>query len=146
MEKVAVLKPLLAIRKNLTRILRSFVKDCYILLRLSLNNEKACCECFKSLFAGEKNTHELIQLLCYADIILQFIQCVGAGFPYPCSSNGKESDCNAGDQGSIPGLGSSSGKWNGNPLQYSCLENSRDRGAWQATTFGIAKSRTQLSN
>ena len=146
MEKVAVLKPLLAIRKNLTRILRSFVKDCYILLRLSLNNEKACCECFKSLFAGEKNTHELIQLLCYADIILQFIQCVGAGFPYPCSSNGKESDCNAGDQGSIPGLGSSSGKGNGNPLQYSCLENSRDRGAWQATTFGIAKSRTQLSN
>ena len=146
MEKVAVLKPLLAIRKNLTRILRSFVKDCCILLRLSLNNEKACCECFKSLFAGEKNTHELIQVLCSADIILQFIQCVGAGFPYPCSSNGKESDCNAGDQGSIPGLGSSSGKGNGNPLQYSCLENSRDRGAWQATTFGIAKSRTQLSN
>ena len=146
MEKVVVLKPLLAIRKNLTRILRSFVKDCCILLRLSLNNEKACCECFKSLFAGEKNTHELIQVLCSADIILQFIQCVGAGFPYPCSSNGKESDCNAGDQGSIPGLGSSSGKGNGNPLQYSCLENSRDRGAWQATTFGIAKSRTQLSN
>ena len=146
MEKVVVLKPLLAIRKNLTRILRSFVKDCCILLRLSLNNEKACCECFKSLFAGEKNTHELIQVLCSADIILQFIQCVGAGFPYPCSSNGKESDCNAGDQGSIPGSGRSSGEGNGKLLQYSCLENPMDRGACRATVFGVAKGWTQLSD
>ena len=89
MERVAVLKPLLAVRKNLTRILRSFVKDCYILLRLSLNNEKACCDCFKSLFCWEKNTHEIIQLLCYADIILQFIQCVWAGFPIPVAQTVK---------------------------------------------------------
>ena len=49
------------------------------------------------------------------------------------------------DPGSIPGSGRSPGEGNGNPLQYSCLENSMDRGAWQATVHGIAKSRTQLS-
>ena len=63
----------------------------------------------------------------------------------PCSSNGKESACNAGDQHSIPGSGRSSGKGNSNPPQYSCLENPMDRGAWQTTVHGIAKSQTQLS-
>ena len=48
---------------------------------------------------------------------------------FPDSLVGKESACHAGDQGSIPGLGSSSGEGNGNPLQYSCLENPTDRGA-----------------
>ena len=60
----------------------------------------------------------------------------------PCSSNGKESTCEAGDQESIPGLGSSSGEGNGNPLQYSCLENSKDREGWQATVRSVAKSQT----
>ena len=55
----------------------------------------------------------------------------------PCSSNGMESACDAGDQGSIPGLGSSSGEGNGNPLQYSCLENSKDRKAWRATVQAV---------
>ena len=64
----------------------------------------------------------------------------------PCSLKGKESACEAGDQGSIPELESSSGEGNGNPLQYSCLENSMDREAWQATVRGDAKSQTQLSN
>ena len=50
------------------------------------------------------------------------------------------------DTGSIPGLGRSPGKGNGNPVQYSCLENSMDRGAWQATVHGAAKSWTRLSN
>ena len=61
-------------------------------------------------------------------------------------SDGRESDCNSGDPGSIPGSGRSPGKENGNPLQYSCLENAMDRGIWQATVCGVAKSRTQLSN
>ena len=64
----------------------------------------------------------------------------------PCSSYGKESACNAGDLGSIPGLGRSLGEGNGNPLQCSCLENPMDRGAWWATVYGVAKSQTWLSN
>ena len=59
-------------------------------------------------------------------------------------SVGKESACNAGDLGSIPGSGRSPGEGNGNPLQYSYLENSMDRGAGQATVHGVAKCRTQL--
>ena len=61
---------------------------------------------------------------------------------------GKESTCNAGDTGytgSIPGLGRSPGEGHSNPLQYSCLENPMDRGAWQATVHGVTKSRTWLS-
>ena len=60
----------------------------------------------------------------------------------PCSSDGKESACNAGDLGSIPGLGRSLGEGNGNPLQCSCLENTMDRGAWWAAVYGVAKSQT----
>ena len=59
------------------------------------------------------------------------------GFPH--SSVGKESACSAGDLGSIPGSGRSPGEGNGNPLQYSCLENPMDRGVWQATTHGVAR-------
>ena len=55
-------------------------------------------------------------------------------------SDSKESTCKAGDMGSIPGLGRSPGKGNGNPLQYSCPENSMDRGAWRATVHGVLKS------
>ena len=65
---------------------------------------------------------------------------------FPDGSNGKESTCNAGDLGSIPGLGRSPGEWNGYPLQYSCLVNSMDRGAWRATVHGVAKSWPRLSN
>ena len=64
----------------------------------------------------------------------------------PCSSNGKESACNTGDLGSIPGSGRSSGEGDGKPLQYSWLENPMDRGAWQATIRGIAQSWTRLSD
>ena len=52
----------------------------------------------------------------------------------------KESACIVGDLGSIPGLGRSSGGGHGNPLQYDCLENPRDSGAWRATVHGVAKS------
>ena len=59
----------------------------------------------------------------------------------------KESACSAGDAGdagSVPGLGRSPGGGHGNPPQYSCLENPMDRGAWWATVHGVAKSRTRL--
>ena len=59
---------------------------------------------------------------------------------------GKEPACNTADLGSIPGSGGSPGEGNGNPLQYSCLENPMDRGAWRATVHGITKSRTRLNH
>ena len=59
---------------------------------------------------------------------------------------GKSSACNAGDLSSIPGSGRSPGEGNGNPIQYSCLENPMDRGASQTTVHGVTKSQTQLSN
>ena len=57
-------------------------------------------------------------------------------------SDGKEPACNAGDPSSVPGLGRSPGEGNGNSLQYSCLDNSMDKGAWQAIARGVAKSWT----
>ena len=62
---------------------------------------------------------------------------------FPGSSDSRESACNAGDPGSISGLGISPGKGNGNQLQYSCLENPTDRGVWWATVRGVAKSQTR---
>ena len=56
----------------------------------------------------------------------------------PCGSEVKASACNAGDLGSIPGSGRSPGEGNGNPFQYSCLENPMGRGAWWATVHGVA--------
>ena len=61
---------------------------------------------------------------------------------FPGVSAGKESACNAGDTGLIPGLGRSPAEGNGNPLQYSCLGNPMDGGAWQATVYGVAKRLT----
>ena len=58
---------------------------------------------------------------------------------FPCSSVGKESACKAGGPGLIPRLGRSPGEGNGNPLQYSCLENPMDRGTWRATVHGVTR-------
>ena len=66
--------------------------------------------------------------------------------PLPDDSVGKKSASNAGDPGSIPRSGRSPGEGNGNPLQYSCLENFMDRGAWQATVHGVTKSQIRLSD
>ena len=64
---------------------------------------------------------------------------------YPSGSDGKESTYNAGDLSSVPELGRSPGVGNGNPLQYSCLGNPMDRGAWRATVHWVTKGRMQLS-
>ena len=58
---------------------------------------------------------------------------------FPHGSVGKKSACNAGDKDSVLGLRRIQGEGNGNPLQYSCLENPMDRGAWWATVYGVAK-------
>ena len=59
---------------------------------------------------------------------------------FPGGSDGKESACNAGDPGLIPGSGRSPGEVNGNPLEYSCLENPMDRGGWRAIVHGVSQS------
>ena len=59
---------------------------------------------------------------------------------FPGGSDGEESACNAGELGSIPGLGRSAAGGDGNPLQYSCLENSMNNGPWWVTVRGITKS------
>ena len=61
---------------------------------------------------------------------------------FPGDSDVKLSACNVGDPGSIPGSGRSPGEGNGNPFQYSCLENSMDGGAWKATLYRVTKSWT----
>ena len=65
---------------------------------------------------------------------------------FPGGSDSKESACNAGDAGSIPGLGISPGEVNGNPLQYSCWGNPMDREDWWVTVLGVAESWTPLSD
>ena len=65
---------------------------------------------------------------------------------FPGGSDGKESACNVGDPGSIPGLGRVPGEGNAYPVQYSCLENSMNRGTQWATVHGFTKSQTQLSD
>ena len=61
-------------------------------------------------------------------------------------SGGKVSACNAGDPGSISGSGGSPGDGNGNALQYLCLENPMNKGAWRTTVHGVTKSQTRLSD
>ena len=63
-------------------------------------------------------------------------------FCFPCASDSKESACTAGDPGLIPGLGRPPGEENGYLVHYSCLENSMDRGAWQAIVHWVIKSQT----
>jgi len=79
---------------------------------------------------------------CWGNIWIMLTEALG----FPGGSDGKESTCNAGNLGSIPGLGRSLGGGHGNPFQYSCLENPMDRAAWRATVHGVVKSQTQLSD
>ena len=65
---------------------------------------------------------------------------------FPGGSDSEESACNVGDQGSVPGLGRFPGEGNGNPLQYSCLGNSMDSGAWGTNVPGVTKCGTRFNN
>ena len=93
--------------------------------------------------------------MCVCVCVYIYIYSFSCSFPlwfitgylgFPGGSDVKESAHNAGDPGLIPGSGRSPGEGNGNPLQYSCLENSMDRGAWWAIVHGITKSQAQLSD
>ena len=90
----------------------------------------------------EKNWKYIYVYITEYICIYNWIYYIGWGFS--CGSDGKESACNVGHLGSIPELGRSPGEGNGYPLQYSGLENSIDRGAWQATVHGVAKSQTDI--
>ena len=85
-------------------------------------------------------------LMCYWILFAKILLKIFASMCFPGGSEGKASAYSAGDLGSIPGSGRSPGEGNGNPLQYSCLENPMDGEAWYATVHGVAKSRTRLSN
>ena len=91
---------------------------------------------------GGEWPHTVVQLLSHVQLFVTPMGFLG----FPGGSEGKESACNAGDLSSIPGLGRSPGEENGNPLQYSCLGNSMDGGAWWATVHRFEKSQTRLSD
>ena len=76
---------------------------------------------------------------CDCVIVISFSCCPTSLLGFHSRSDGNESACDAGALGSIPGSGRSPGEGNGNPLQYSCLENPMDRGAWRATVHGVAR-------
>ena len=93
------------------------------------------------------NLIKLKNYSCYfRDDIIGCVLEVMSRHHFPGESDGKASAYNVGDLGSIPGLGRSPGEGNGNPLQYSCLENLMDGGAWLATLHGVTKSQTRLSD
>ena len=88
----------------------------------------------------------MLFLNCFRISVLQDMQsCYSRIISSTGGSEVKVSASNAGNPGSIPGSGRSPGEGNGNPLQYSCLENPMDRGAWRATVHGVSKSQTQLT-
>ena len=90
--------------------------------------------------------HPSYQARCGRGVLLLSFGLTSRPKCFPGSSDGKAFAYNAGDPCSIPGLGRSPGEGNGNPLQYSCLENPMDWGAWWATVHGVAKSRLRLSD
>ena len=85
----------------------------------------------KNVFEAVSHLTTLLKIVVFCWLITQMV---------------KNSSRNVGDLGLIPGLGRSPGEGNGNPLQYSCLEYSMDRGVWHAAIHEIAKSQTRLSN
>ena len=96
----------------------------------------------RHLFLARKAMKNLDSILKSRDITLPTKVCIVKAiffFGFPRSSVVKLSACNTGDPGSMPGSGRSLGEGNGNPLQYSCLENPMDRGTWQARVHGITR-------
>ena len=124
--------------------------DCTLYLDFQLHKELAVLHCFH----GQLEKMSIFYLIYVSDSIMsiQITSCIQSLFDihiqvfpiFPGGSVSKESACNAGDLGSIPGSGRDPGEGNGNPLQYSCLENSMDKGAWWTTVHVLTQSQTQL--
>ena len=94
-----------------------------------------------------KSFHQTVPIILTVDVgIIIILKGCLVGLGLPRWLTGKESACSEGDMGSVPGWGRSPGEGNGNPLQYSCLENPMDRGARRATVHGVAKNWTPLSD
>ena len=101
--------------------------------------------CTSSLYFSKTLDHHIqcsLPLAHQLMLLARWLQHQG----FPGGLHGKESACQAGELGSIPGSGRCPGEGNGNPLQYSCLENPMDRGAWWATVHGVSKRQTQPSD
>ena len=111
-----------------------------------LSNQMVCIDCFLGSSAGKESTYNAGDLGSISRSWRSAGEGIGYCLQYLGDSDGKESACNAGNLGLIPGLGRSPGEGNSYPLQYSGLENSMDRGAWQATVHGVAKNWTWLSS
>ena len=103
-----------------------------------------------NFWGGDEKKKEKGNSLCILVTLHPSLTMIFRDGMYPCEGlrqwlSGKESACNAGDLGSVPGWGKSPGGGHSNPLQYSCLENPMDRGAWRAAVHGVVQSWTQLS-
>ena len=121
------------------------------------NTGVGCCALLQGIFWAQGSNLHLLYLLALAGGFFttsatweardDHIYCyLLSSLVFPGGSDGKESACNAGDQGLIPGSGRSPGERKSNPLRFSCLENSMDGGARRATVHGVATSRTRQSD
>ena len=87
-----------------------------------------------------------LEFVINQQLFTQHLHCIRYFKDFPGGSDNKEPACNSGDPGSIPELGRSPGEGNGNPLQYSCLENPTDRANWQAIVHGVLKNHIWATN
>ena len=102
----------------------------------------AVSSAYNTLSGPAPSTGRMLLITLKNFFVLQFAFFGGS----PCGSDSKESACNTGNLGSILGSGRLPGEGNGHPLQYPCLGNPTDRGAWRATVHEVTESRTRLSD
>ena len=120
--------------------MRKQIHICSSAKLLDITNLEIMIKCQVCCHYLPKALGENISAFLFLELV-NAVLCRGLG-----GSDRKESACDTGDMGSIPRSGRSPGEGNGYPLQYSCLVNSMDRGAWRAMVHGVANSQTQLSN